>query len=212
MGEIILFTGGAKSGKSTEAERQVREASYNSVAYVATQANVVMDEETKHNIKKHQEHRPSSWDTIEAFRDLHQVIKKAQQLHHHEAYLIDCLTLWTTNLFFDELPQYLMKKLQLNDLPSYSFCDASIAEFKADDIAYFDNFFETQVEKLLTQMTETDADFYIVTNEIGLGVVPETALGRLYREWLGKINQRIAAKADKVYLNISGITLPIKGV
>jgi adenosylcobinamide kinase/adenosylcobinamide-phosphate guanylyltransferase len=210
MGRIILVTGGAKSGKSTETERQVKAAPLERVAYIATQANEISDEETAHNIALHRQQRPAEWATIEAFRKLDRVIKEADETHHYDGYLLDCLTLWTSNLFFDELPHFIMQKHQLEDVPSFDTYDQHIDELTAEDITYFEDFFKQETDNLLKQMRETDATFWLVTNEIGLGVVPHTKQGRLYREWLGKVNQAVAKEADQVFLTVSGIPLKIK--
>lgn len=209
MGRIILLTGGAKSGKSAEAERQVKTASLSKVAYIATQANEISDAETEHNIVRHREQRPSDWHTIESYQELDQVILKAGAEHGFEGYLIDCLTLWTSNLFFDEFPKYIKRKFQLDELPPNSY-EQYIENLTPVDIAYFEKYFKQVTTDLISQMRETDAIFWLVTNEIGLGVVPSTKMGRLYREWLGKVNQWVAAEADQVFLSISGIPIKIK--
>lgn len=210
MGRIILVTGGAKSGKSTTAERQVIAAELDRVAYIATQANQISDAETEHNIALHQQQRPAEWATIEAYQNLDQVIKEANETYQYQGYLLDCLTLWTSNLFFDELPHFIMKKYRLKTPPSFEMYEQHIEELTADDITYFENFLKQETDNLLNQMRKTDATFWLVTNEIGLGVVPHTKLGRLYREWLGKVNQAAAKEADDVYLTVSGIPLKIK--
>lgn len=210
MGRIILLTGGAKSGKSTEAERQVKAASLSKVAYIATQANQISDAETNHNILRHREQRPSEWHTIESYQELDQVILEADAEHGFDGYLVDCLTLWTSNLFFDELPQYIQQKFQLDELPAPYTYDEYIENLTADDIAYFEQYFRRVTTDFISQMRKTDAIFWLVTNEIGLGVVPPTKMGRLYREWLGKVNQWMAAEADEVFLSVSGIPIKIK--
>lgn len=210
MGRIILITGGAKSGKSTEAERQVKAASFGKVAYIATQANQVSDAETEHNIALHRQQRPAEWQTIEEYQALHEVIAEADREYHFEGYLLDCITLWTSNLFFDELPQFIMEKYRLENPPTFDKYDQHIEELTAEDITYFENYLKIATKDLLSQMRKTDATFWLVTNEIGLGVVPHTKQGRLYREWLGKVNQYIAQAADEVYLTVSGIPIKIK--
>lgn len=210
MGQIILVTGGAKSGKSTEAERQVKTASLDKVAYIATQANQVSDAETAHNIALHRQQRPAEWATIEAYQNLDRVIEEVAENHQYEGYLLDCLTLWTSNLFFDELPHFIRKKHQLEKPRAVATYDQHIEELTAEDILYFENFLKKETDHLLTQMRKTEATFWIVTNEIGWGVVPPTKLGRLYREWLGKVNQAVAKEADQVFLTVSGISLKIK--
>lgn len=211
MGRLILITGGAKSGKSAEAERQLEASSLDKVAYVATQASQAVDGEMAHHIKVHRQRRPSSWHTIEAYQDLDQVIRQAHDSQRYEAYLIDCLTLWTTNLFFDHLPHYLVGKYDLDQVPHADTYDDYLDQFEGEDLAYFDGYFMGQLHRLLNQIQRTPASFWLVTNEIGSGLVPPTRLGRLYRHCLGKINQAVAQQSDQVFLTVSGIAVQIKG-
>ena len=92
MGEIIFITGGARSGKSYHAERLA--GKYQDVAYIATA--VITDDEMKLRVERHKEQRPSEWRTYEAPYDLEQAVRGSS----HEAYLIDCITVYITNLLF----------------------------------------------------------------------------------------------------------------
>lgn len=99
-----------------------------------------------------------------------------------EVVVIDCLTLLICN--------------RLGDQPDYP---------QAEEQA------TAEIEELIACMNKSDAVFVIISNEVGLGLVPETKLGRIYRDTLGKANQLIAAGADEVYLLVAGIPTKIKG-
>ncbi|MDO4181006.1 MAG: bifunctional adenosylcobinamide kinase/adenosylcobinamide-phosphate guanylyltransferase [Bacteroidales bacterium] len=169
MKRIILITGGQRSGKSSYAERLALSLSPHPV-YMATSR--IWDEEFRQRVIKHQERRGPEWINIEE--------EKTLSKHNLEGkvILIDCVTLWCTNFFFD---------LQ-------SEVDASLQAVKSE----FDKF------------TAQDATFIFVTNEIGLGAVSENAIQRRFTDLQGWINQYIAARADEVYLMVSGIAVPIK--
>lgn len=169
MKRIILITGGQRSGKSSYAERLALSLSPHPV-YMATSR--IWDEEFRQRVIKHQERRGPEWINIEE--------EKTLSRHNLEGkvILIDCVTLWCTNFFFD---------LQ-------SEVDASLQAVKSE----FDRF------------TAQDATFIFVTNEIGLGAVSENAIQRRFTDLQGWINQYIAARADEVYLMVSGIAVPIK--
>lgn len=169
MKRIILITGGQRSGKSSYAERLALSLSSHPV-YMATSR--IWDEEFRQRVIKHQERRGPEWINIEE--------EKTLSKHNLEGkvILIDCVTLWCTNFFFD---------LQ-------SEVDASLQAVKSE----FDRF------------TSQDATFIFVTNEIGLGAVSDNAIQRRFTDLQGWINQYIAARADEVYLMVSGIAVPIK--
>lgn len=169
MKRIILITGGQRSGKSSYAERLALSLSPHPV-YMATSR--IWDEEFRQRVIKHQERRGPEWINIEE--------EKMLSKHNLEGkvILIDCVTLWCTNFFFD----------------LHSEVDASLQAVKSE----FDKF------------TAQDATFIFVTNEIGLGAVSDNAIQRRFTDLQGWINQYIAARADEVYLMVSGIAVPIK--
>lgn len=169
MKRIILITGGQRSGKSSYAERLALSLSSHPV-YMATSR--IWDEEFRQRVIKHQERRGPEWINIEE--------EKMLSKHNLEGkvILIDCVTLWCTNFFFD----------------LHAEVDASLQAVKSE----FDKF------------TAQDATFIFVTNEIGLGAVSDNAIQRRFTDLQGWINQYIAARADEVYLMVSGIAVPIK--
>jgi len=171
MKQIILITGGQRSGKSEEAERRALALSAHPV-YMATAH--VWDDEFRQRVDRHQQRRGPEWTTIEEERWLsrHDVSGRVV--------LVDCLTLWLTNL--------------LSDAPEVP--DAAALFRTARD--EFDRF------------TAQDATFIIVTNEIGCGGVSANALQRQFTDLQGWMNQYVAAQADEVVLMVSGIPVGIK--
>ncbi len=186
MGKIILFTGGARSGKSTQA--QLAAERREDVAYIATA--VCMDEEMRLRIQKHVESRPQAWTTYECPYEIVPSIRHTR----HSVYLLDCLTVYVTNLIF-------MQDIGTEDTETVS---PDVQEQTEERVMRY-------IEALLLEMREKDAEFIIVTNEVGMGVVPQTPLGRLFRDIAGRVNQRVADAAEEVYLTVCGIPVRIKG-
>ncbi|MCU4157651.1 bifunctional adenosylcobinamide kinase/adenosylcobinamide-phosphate guanylyltransferase [Carboxylicivirga sp. A043] len=169
MGKIILITGGQRSGKSSYAQKLALQIAPNPV-YLATSR--IWDDEHQQRIKRHQADRGSEWTNIE----------EEKQLSNHQlegrVILIDCVTLWLTNFFFD------------ND----SNIEQSLTEAK------------TEFEQFIKQ----DATFIFVTNEIGLGGMPDNPIQRKFTDLQGWMNQHIALHANEVYLMVSGIAMEVK--
>lgn len=186
MSEIILVTGGARSGKSTFAENLVTQYGDN-IAYIATA--LAFDEGMQDRIEKHRAQRPSHWETLEAFENLgdHFLRLKGQ----HDGYLLDCITLMVTNLMFKDMPDFdtlLPEKLEEMETMIYQ-----------------------QVADMVKGIRESGARVVLVTNEVGMGIVPENAIARLYRDIAGRVNQQLGHQADAVYLVVCGQALKIKG-
>lgn len=168
MKKIILITGGQRSGKSREAERMALSLTDRPV-YLATAH--VWDEEFQERVRKHQERRGPQWTNIEEERWLsrHDVTGRVV--------VIDCVTLWLTNFFFD-----------------------------TQDV---DTALDTAKEEF-DRLTQQDATFIFVTNEIGSGGVSDNAVQRRFTDLEGWMNQYIAERADEVILMVSGIAVKIK--
>lgn len=171
-GKLILVLGGSRSGKSEFAEK-IAGSLGGRVFYVATAT--VRDKEMADRIRLHKERRPQSWKTIEEEKDVLSVLKKGRQ---GDVYLLDCLTVWLTNLLLES------KK------------EAYILE-QAVGIA---------------SSVKNGIHLVIVSSEVGMGIVPESPLGRIFRDMAGKVNQLFAAKADQVYFTIAGIPVEIKSL
>ena len=166
----MLVLGGARSGKSAYAERLVAESGL-PVVYVATaQAG---DPEMAERIAAHRRRRPPAWRTVEAPHDLERVLEA--EAGEGRAALVDCLTLWLSNLMLAE-----------KDVEARG---ATLAE-AAKQLAGLRVF---------------------VSNEVGLGLVPDNPLGRRFRDAQGLLNQTIAAIADRVVFMAAGLPLVLKG-
>lgn len=187
MSQIILCTGGARSGKSAMAENLAKQAG-GGVLYVATAA--VCDEEMKERVRRHRAARPAEWNTWEGFRNF--VSFRDEDVYKNcTTVLLDCMGFMLNNIMYhtisnwDEISQAEAEKVE----------KAMLSELAA-----------------LFDMTRQDGkNLILVTNEVGMGLVPAERSSRLYRDTLGRANQAAAAEADTVYFLVSGIPLAIKG-
>lgn len=178
MSRIVLVTGGCRSGKSDYAQ-QLGESLPGSRAYVATCP--VTDEEMRLRIEAHKlARRDRGWTTIEQFHDLAGVLQNETAA---DVVLIDCITLWVSNLMYQADQQGL-------DI------DESWIAARSRDV--------------LDACSKRNGTVIFVTNEVGMGVVPDNALARQYRDLVGRANQTIAAEADVVTLVVCGIPMNIK--
>jgi len=176
---LILILGGARSGKSTYAEKLAREHQ-TPVLYVATaQAG---DEEMAVRIAQHRSRRPAQWITLEAPRAIGTAIRASGV--SAPVVLIDCLTLLANNIIVP-LPEPI-------------------------DYAEAEKLLNAEIDDLLTAYAASNAVWIIVSNEVGLGLVPPYPLGRIYRDVLGKANQRLASAADEVLFMVAGLPLKVK--
>lgn len=194
MGKIVLVTGGARSGKSSFAESKLIQKE--GVCYIATGLIMKEDPEWQERVKLHQERRPQSWDTLEQYRDLASWIDQ----DNHSDYLLDCATMLTTNRLFDLVNEWYPEKGFLSDEQFLS---------KAEQARILEAI-EAEWSQILSAMKGREATFWIVTNEVGLGIVPDTRLGRYFRDLQGRVNQLIAKEASEVYLVICGLAQQLK--
>ena len=186
-GKLITFIiGGARSGKSsfalnlannyTSAKEGVRGGDEISPApkkaYIATAQ--ALDDEMKERIEKHKKERPSDWITFEEPVNIAALIKDIQG--KYDIILLDCLTLWFSNLMINNF-----------------------------DI-------NKEIENLINalRLTPNASRLFIVSNEVGMGIVPENELSRRFRDLAGYLNQKVAEIADEVYLVTAGIPIKIK--
>lgn len=185
---IIFCTGGARSGKSEFAETLALSME-GKKGYIAT--GQAYDEEMKHRIHLHQERRKMIWNNYEIPYTISTKIRKI--LDECSVILVDCLTMWTTNLLL---------------------LDGEFAS--QEDINNRERFILSEVQAVLDAIRSyKGADEKIVvfvTNEIGLGIVPENQLARIFRDIMGRVNRMVAAEADAAYMTISGITIDIKAL
>lgn len=180
---LTLITGGARSGKSTFAEEMAKKSA-GSVLFVATAT--ASDTEMAERIKKHRAGRPGTWVTLETSSNIGAVIEG--EIANYETIVIDCLTLLANNVFCRHL-------------------DAS-GELTDPERAEADCY--SEINALLAVVRKSNARFIIVTNEVGEGIVPANRISRIYRDVLGKLNQKVAKEADTVYLMVAGIPLKVK--
>ena len=181
MGTLVLILGGARSGKSSYAQ-SLAEATGTPVTFIATAE--ALDDEMSARIQKHRAERPATWETLEIPFDI------ASQLHRvkSKVVLLDCVTLLVSNLLMqfvqndlvDETPFMTAVQKEIDEL---------ISAFHADD---------------------KERDWFIISNEVGLGLVPPYQMGRVYRDAIGWANQRLAREADKVIFMVAGIPTTIK--
>ncbi|WP_373197735.1 bifunctional adenosylcobinamide kinase/adenosylcobinamide-phosphate guanylyltransferase [Streptococcus sanguinis] len=194
MAKIVLVTGGARSGKSAFAEEQL--ADRERVCYIATGLPREEDPEWQERIRLHQERRPASWTTQEQYAGLADWLREQS----HPVYLLDCATLLTSNRLFDLIAQHFPDKLELTEEHFLSRQEQS----------FLLQLLEEEWQELLSTIRQTNAECWIVTDEVGLGIVPETRLGRFFRDVQGKINQLIAKEASEAYLVICGLAQQLK--
>lgn len=180
---IILCSGGARSGKSEFAE-QLALSLKGRKAYVAT--GQAFDDEMKDRIKKHQLRRGKEWITFEIPLYLH---KNWEQIKNvSDVILIDCLTMFTSNHVFAHG--------DINTQEDSNRVESIILE---------------ELRLLLQEINNSnDKTVIFVTNEIGLGIVPENKLARYFRDITGRVNREVASAANKMYLTISGVTIELK--
>lgn len=152
-----------------------------SVTFIATAQ--ALDEEMSVRIQKHRAERSANWETLEVTLDIAGHVKEIQS----EVVILDCITLLLSNL---------------------------LMEFVKDDLvdeAQFTQAVQKETEELLTAIRTSKHDWLIVSNEVGLGLVPPYQMGRVYRDALGWANQRLAREAEKVIFMVAGIPMVVRG-
>ncbi|HZS57876.1 MAG TPA: bifunctional adenosylcobinamide kinase/adenosylcobinamide-phosphate guanylyltransferase [Gemmatimonadaceae bacterium] len=164
---LTLILGGARSGKSTHALSLAK----GRVLFVATAE--ALDNEMEARIAAHKKERPAAWDTLEEPQAIARLIRP--KAGDYDTIVIDCLTLWVSNLMA---------------------AGGTPAEW---------------VAPLLATYQSGTADWVVISNEVGLGIVPDNPLARRYRDALGVVNRLVAESADRVVLLVAGIPVRIKG-
>jgi adenosylcobinamide kinase/adenosylcobinamide-phosphate guanylyltransferase len=168
---IVLIGGGARSGKSTFALARARELGARRL-FVATARRY--DAEMTERIDRHRAERAGEFDTVEEPLAVADVLLGATG---HDVAVVDCLTLWLSNLLLDGLP--------------------------VEEI-------ERRVEALAQALARAPCHVVLVTNEVGMGLHPETPLGRTFRDLAGRAHQRLATAADEIHLAVLGLILRLK--
>ncbi len=166
---LYLVLGGARSGKSRHAESLI-EACPPPWRYIATAEP--MDEEMRRRIAAHRSRRGSGWHTVEATRDLASALDDCPD---GTPVLVDCLTLWLSNLMLNGCPV------------------------------------ETAVKGFLEALERRRGPTVLVSNEVGLGIVPDNKLARDFRDAAGSLHAKVAARAEHVHFMVAGIPVIVKG-
>ena len=180
---LTLVTGGARSGKSRHAESLVAHA--RTVLYIAT--SQIFDDEMAARIAHHRASRPPHWRTEERWQQFSTLITPDND--PEEAVLLECMTTLITNLLFAYGGE----------------CDPD-----SWDYAALEKQIDEDIAQLIAACAACPSDVVLVTNEVGMGIVPENRLARHFRDIAGRVNQRLAQAADHVWLVVSGIGVKIK--
>jgi adenosylcobinamide kinase/adenosylcobinamide-phosphate guanylyltransferase len=197
MGYIYFLLGGARSGKSSYSE-ELAESIGGKVAYFATAQ--LVDEEMKKRVELHKKRRPGHWTTFEIEKDaplipdIENIFRSAVR-SRNEIILVDCIT----NLLFRIMYKYGLDSLEVID---------NVLEKKIEDevLGFFDSF----LALVVGLKNSDDMKVIIVSNEVGLGIVPAYPFGRIFRDLMGIINKKIASISDEVYFFIAGIPQRIR--
>lgn len=180
MGRIVLVTGGARSGKSTFAESLYK--GEDEVVYIATAR--VYDDEMRDRVSLHRAQRPVEWRTYEGNYNLRQAVCSISN------YLLDCVTVLTSNIMFDITGE--MDRISIE------------AQREVEERVV------GELRDLIEGIRAVNGNLVMVTNEVGDSIVPENHVARVYRDIVGRVNQRIAAMCSEVYLVACGIPLRLK--
>lgn len=165
---LTFLLGGARSGKSRHAETLVQNLPA-PWTYIATAE--AYDDEMRDRIRLHRSRRPAPWENIEVPIDLESALEAVPV---GRPMLLDCLTLWLTNVM--------------------------LAEMDVDDA----------IERLADILGNPRGPWFVVSNEVGLGIVPDNALARQFRDAAGRLNQLVAARADTVLFMVAGLPMKVK--
>lgn len=186
MNKGVMILGGARSGKSTYAESLAKSLT-DQVLYIATA--IPFDDGMRDRIKKHQKNRPHQWKTVEKYRGFEDLVE-LDGFNGADVILLDCITVMITNLMMDEA------------------CDYD--QITHEELDYIESRIMGQIDVLLEQLEASGKKYILVSNEVGLGLVPPYKLGNYFRDIAGRINQKIAGIVGDVYFVVSGIQVKIK--
>ena len=182
---IVYVTGGARSGKSSFAEALAEKGKER--VYLATAK--IYDEEMRERVRKHREQRGKGWTTVEAHSCLDEMLEKSAA--GKDLILVDCLTNMVANLMLEDR-------------------DLDWDKVSTEKVAEIEKAVMTELQKLIGFSKRFSGRVIVVSNELGMGIVPSYPLGRHFRDIAGRANQRVAQEADEAYLIVSGISVKLK--
>jgi len=193
LSKLFFLLGGVRSGKSEYSEKLVSSIS-EKVAYIAT--SEIIDDEMKKRIEVHRKRRPKSWETYEILGEDIKIYKLREIFNQIiskkiDVVLIDCIT----NLLSRIIYKYKLDEVEVID----NKLEKTIEE---EVVLFFDSFLEI--------IKNSNLNVVIVSNEVGLGVVPPYSLGRIFRDLMGIINKKVAACSDEVYFFVAGLRQRLK--
>jgi adenosylcobinamide kinase/adenosylcobinamide-phosphate guanylyltransferase len=180
----ILILGGARSGKSRQAQKLAVELGERVLLAATGEAR---DEEMRRRIDEHRRNRPPNWRVLELPTNVGRGILHG--IGDAQVVIVDCLTLLVSNVIGE--------------------CRAQ-SDSEAADEKLLQEELDVQLRELFEALDAVGASCIIVSNEVGTGLVPVNRLGRLYRDLLGAANQAVAGRADEVYLMVAGVPLQVK--
>lgn len=151
------------------------------VIYLAT--GVPTDQEMENRIARHKQDRPDNWETIEEPVELGEVMERLKSDSFSGAVILDCLGFWLSN---------------------------TMREVELEGPGELEDFVQNKVTEELGQARGADFELLVVSNEVGMGVIPESPAGRKFRDALGRANQVVGRLADRVYLMVAGFPLQLK--
>jgi len=173
MYPIKFIIGGCRSGKSKYALSYANTHWQPPKCFLAT--SEPLDQEMEVRIANHQKERGPDWHTIECPINICHSIQNNS--HKYSGMILDCITLWISNLMCQDMDDAFIKK---------------------------------QIAQFLDALTNIQCPIVIVSNEVGLGIVPDNVMARLYRDLVGYANQQIAAVAEEVVFMVAGIPMTVK--
>jgi len=183
--KVVLITGGARSGKSSLA-LSMADKNGGRRFFLATAEP--SDDEMRERIRRHCKDRGEAWETIEETFDIARVIRRLDA--QDTIVVVDCITVWLSNIIF-------------------KVCSDPTDEDALNEVE------KNEIERRVSDLVETlsglnNASVYIVTNEVGMGIVPGNRLARFFRDVAGRVNQRLADVSGSVFFVVSGIPVKIK--
>ena len=164
---------------------KAKEYGKRSVLYLATA--IPIDDDMKERIRMHQERRDPEWGTYEGYRDLGEVVKNTEK----NTILLDCVTVMITNILFEEE-------------------ERDFDKISASEVEKLESEVIKELTNLVKAIRDEDKTLIIVSNEVGMSIVPSYRLGRIFSDISGKANQVLASLSDEVYVAISGLPLRLK--